>query len=212
MLHILGSLLLENLKPKVLPLSKEEIDFNCIFTGRNEVVAKVMFLQVCVCPRGGGCLPQCMLGCHALPPGSGRPHRDQADPLGPGSPPGTRQTPTPLTRQTPPGSRLQHMVRILLECILVVCLFWGGGVHLTGPWPHSRPYTQYRVPEWPVMKSWHFPWYKGQRVAHLERSDKTNYFPLYLSLNISFCQKMKNFLKVVALCEWPLRHVRSQKR
>ena len=24
-----------------------------IFTGRNEVVAKVMFLQVCVCPQGG---------------------------------------------------------------------------------------------------------------------------------------------------------------
>ena len=39
-----------------------------IITGRNEVVAKVMFLQVCVCPQGGGCLPQCMLGCHTPPP------------------------------------------------------------------------------------------------------------------------------------------------
>ena len=79
-------------------------------TGRNEVVAKVMFLQVCVCPRGGGgCLPQCILGCQTrpppAPPRSGRPPRDQADP-----PP-------------PPGS-IQHTVyerpvRILLECILV---------------------------------------------------------------------------------------------
>ena len=29
-------------------------EFKLIFTGRNEVVAKVMFLQACVCPRGGG--------------------------------------------------------------------------------------------------------------------------------------------------------------
>ena len=59
-----------------------------VITGRNEVVAKVMFLQVSVCPQGGsGCLPQCMLGCH--------PPKDQAD-----TPPGTRQTP-PGTRQTP---------------------------------------------------------------------------------------------------------------
>ena len=27
---------------------------SCLITGRNEVVAKVMFLQACVCPRGGG--------------------------------------------------------------------------------------------------------------------------------------------------------------
>ena len=40
-------------------------------TVRNEV-AKVMFLQVCVCPRGGGGgLPQCMLGYQ--PPGPGTP-------------------------------------------------------------------------------------------------------------------------------------------
>ena len=85
-----------------------------IITGRNEVVAKVMFLQVCVCPRGGGgCLPQCMLGCQTPPPGTrqtppgpGRPPppRNQADtPPGPGRhPPGTRQTTPPRTRQTPP--------------------------------------------------------------------------------------------------------------
>ena len=62
-----------------------------VITGRNEVVAKVMFLQVCVCPQGGGCLPQCMLGCHTLPP------RDQADPPPPdqAKPPQTRQTPPP---------------------------------------------------------------------------------------------------------------------
>ena len=105
-------------------------------TGRNEVVAKVMFLQVCVCPRGGGCLPQCMLGCQtppdqAPPPGPGRhPPKtrqtprtrqiplDQADPPGPGRPPWTRQTPPGPGRPPPdqadphpPGSRLQHSIR-----------------------------------------------------------------------------------------------------
>ena len=45
----------------------------CIITDRNEVVAKVMFLQVCVCPQGGGCLPQCMLGCHTPHPPDGEP-------------------------------------------------------------------------------------------------------------------------------------------
>ena len=61
-----------------------------LFTGRNEVVAKVMFLQVCVCPRGGGesvCLSACW---DAIPP------RDQADP------PRIRQT-LPWDQATPPG-------------------------------------------------------------------------------------------------------------
>ena len=66
-----------------------------IFTGRNEVVAKVMFLQVCVCPQGGGCLPQCMLGCHT-PPGPGRP-----TPPGPGRP--TPPDGEPPRWRTPPG-------------------------------------------------------------------------------------------------------------
>ena len=58
-------------------------------------VAKVMFLHLSVCPRGG--LPQCMLGCHT-PPG--------AD--------------TPRSRPPPHGTRLLlRTVRILLECILV---------------------------------------------------------------------------------------------
>ena len=38
---------------------------SAIITGRNEVVAKVMFLLVSVILfTGGGCLPQCMLGYH----------------------------------------------------------------------------------------------------------------------------------------------------
>ena len=91
-----------------------------IFTGRNEVVAKVMFLETCVCPQGGGgCLPQCMHWYppprtdtppspwdQADPPGTRQmadppwdqedPPTDQADtPPGPGRPPRTRQTPRP---------------------------------------------------------------------------------------------------------------------
>ena len=87
-----------------------------IFTGRNEVVAKEMFLQVCVCPQGG-CLPQCMLGCH--PPRPGRPPCDQADthpspnqadpPRDQADPPRTRQTPPdqadPPDQTDPPGTR-----------------------------------------------------------------------------------------------------------
>ena len=93
-----------------------------------------MFLQVCVCPRGGGCLPQCMLGCHT-PPGMENPPGMEEPPLD-GEPP--QDGGTPREWRTPPGSRLQHTVykrpvRILLECILVflhvsVILFGGGGV------------------------------------------------------------------------------------
>ena len=73
-----------------------------IFTGRNEVVAKVMFLQVCVCPQGGRVSASVHAGM-PYPP-------DQADtPPGPGRPPGTRQTPPGPgrhpPRQTPPGTR-----------------------------------------------------------------------------------------------------------
>ena len=73
-----------------------------IFTGRNEVVAKVIFLHLSVIHsvhRGG--LPQCMLGYHT-PPGPGRP------------PPRTRQTtpprpgrPQPPPDQADPPPRLQ---------------------------------------------------------------------------------------------------------
>ena len=77
-----------------------------LITSRNEVVAKVMFLQVCVCPQGGGCLPQCMLGCQTPPEQADTPQDqadtpDQSDTPGPGRPPQTRQTPSG-TRQTPP--------------------------------------------------------------------------------------------------------------
>ena len=64
-----------------------------VITGRNEVVAKVMFLQVCVCPQGGGCLPQCMLECQTP--------QDKADPPGPGRPPPQDQTDIPPD-QAPP--------------------------------------------------------------------------------------------------------------
>ena len=107
------------------PLADGFTDY--IITGRNEVVAKVMFLQVCVCPHGG----RVSASVHA-----GMPPPTRQTPPGPGRhPPRTRQTPpprdqadTPQTRQTPPlGSRLQHTVyerpvRILLECILVNCM------------------------------------------------------------------------------------------
>ena len=61
-----------------------------------------MFLQVSVCPQGGGCLPQCMLGCHTPPPDQADTPQDQADPLGPGRPPWDQADP-PRTRQTPLG-------------------------------------------------------------------------------------------------------------
>ena len=72
-----------------------------IFTGRNEVVAKVIFLHLSVILSRGG-LPQCMLGYHPLGPGTPQSRH----------PPGTRhppweQTPPEQTppEQTPPGTR-----------------------------------------------------------------------------------------------------------
>ena len=106
------------------PINKETHVISSIFTGRNEVVAKVMFLQVCVCPRGEGV---CLSACWDARPNP--PPRPREKPPGPGRAPRTRQTPPgpgrpPRTRQTPLGSRLQNTVyerpvRILLECILV---------------------------------------------------------------------------------------------
>ena len=98
-----------------------------VFTGRNEVVAKVMFLQVCVCPQGGEegvCLSACW---DTRPPRPGRenpPWTRQTPPQTRENPPQTRETP-PRPGRTPPGRRLQHTVharpvRILLECILVM--------------------------------------------------------------------------------------------
>ena len=84
-----------------------------------------MFLQVCVCPQGGGCLPQCMLECQT-PPGPGKTPQTRQTPPDQADPPWTRQTPPDQADPpAPPGSTLQHAVyerpvRILLECILVI--------------------------------------------------------------------------------------------
>ena len=118
---------------------------NSFITGRNEVVAKVIFLHLSLIHSvhgGGVCLSACWdttprtrqtpPQTRPMPPDQADPPQEQTPP-GPGRPPQTRQTPpldhadppTPHTRQTPPpGSRLQHTVyerpvRILLECILV---------------------------------------------------------------------------------------------
>ena len=123
-----------------------------IFTGRNEVVTKVMFLHVSVIHSVHGGSPE------NLPPPRTRqtpPRTKENPPQGPGRhPPRPRRTPPdqgepppdkgehpppgpgrhthPRTKENPPppGRRLQHTVnerpvRILLECILVilVCTF-----------------------------------------------------------------------------------------
>ena len=64
------------------------VDYKVIFiTGRNEVVAKVMFLHLFVILfTGGGCLPRCMLGYHT-PPGADTP---QSRPPGADTPPRIR--------------------------------------------------------------------------------------------------------------------------
>ena len=81
-----------------------------IFTGRNEVVAKVMFLHVSVILLTGGVSGQPPH--RENPPGPGRPpHREnppgtrQTPPPGRESPLRTRQTPPLQTRQTPPAGR-----------------------------------------------------------------------------------------------------------
>ena len=117
-----------------------------IFTGRNEVLAKVIFLHLFVILFTGGGVPD-----QVHPPGTRYPPRDQVHPPrtrytprdqvppqdqvppppGPGTPPspsGTRSPPCPPagTRYTPPpGCKLRNTVndrpvRILLECILVL--------------------------------------------------------------------------------------------
>ena len=118
-----------------------------VITGRNEVVAEVIFLHLFVIlfTGGGGCLPRCMLGYHTPPeqtcpreqtPPSRHPleqtcpreqtpprsRHSQADTPGTDTPPGSRHPPE--QKLPPPRSRLRHTVnerpvRILLECILV---------------------------------------------------------------------------------------------
>ena len=84
-----------------------------VITGRNEVGAKVIFLHPSVIHsvHGGVCLSACW---DTTP-------REQTAP-----PP--EQTHTPQEQTPPPRKQTQHTVyerpvRILLECILVYCLF-----------------------------------------------------------------------------------------
>ena len=93
--------------------------FRAIFTGRNEVLAKVIFLHLFVILfTGGGCLAR------RTPPGQVPPRTRY--PPGPGTPPSPDQVPSPRS------SKLRNTVndrpvRILLECILVNgCYGWKG--------------------------------------------------------------------------------------
>ena len=52
--------------PKKAINFSDQKDTCFIFTGRNEVVAKVIFLHLSVILFTGGRLPQCMLGYHPL--------------------------------------------------------------------------------------------------------------------------------------------------
>ena len=95
-----------------------------IFTGRNEVVPKIMFLHVSVILSTGG-------GLQAGPPSRENPPSGQGEPPWAGKPPQDQADP-PDQADTPPGRRLQHTVnerpvRILLECILVEIMFFCPG-------------------------------------------------------------------------------------
>ena len=110
-----------------------------IITGRNEVVAKVMFLHVSVILYTGGLRRTPPRTRETPPPGTRQttpdqgeppprenPPWDQGEPPWQGEPPPSRENPPARTKENPPpGRRLQHTVNerpvcILLECILVV--------------------------------------------------------------------------------------------
>ena len=113
-----------------------------IFTGRNEVVAKVIFLHLFVILfTGGGVSASVHAGIpppQEQTPPPDQPHpRDQTPPWEQ-TPPGSRHPPPPEQApprirhppgaDTPLGSRLQHTVyerpvRILPECIIVLKVF-----------------------------------------------------------------------------------------
>ena len=82
----------------------------CLVTGCNEVVAKVIFLHLSVIHsvhRGGGCLPQCILG--YLPPGARYTPLEQTHPLDHVHPP---EADTPLGPGTPPSDQVHpHWIR-----------------------------------------------------------------------------------------------------
>ena len=93
-----------NIKPETLTSLKTLVALmlkhnSWLITGRNEVVAKVMFLQVCVWPQGGRVSASVHAGMPDPP--------DQADPPGPSRhpPPPPDQADTQRTRQIPPQTR-----------------------------------------------------------------------------------------------------------
>ena len=111
-----------------------KIHLPTLITGRNEVLAKVIFLHLSFCSQGGfwqGDPPGM-----ENPPGPDTPPSMET-PLGPDRP--RDQTPPrhgdphrtwpPRDQTPPPGSRLRHTVYdrpvcILLECILVLTCLW----------------------------------------------------------------------------------------
>ena len=102
-----------------------------------------VFTGVCLSTGGGGCLPQCMLGCHSCPPrmenpppGTGQTPPGWRTPPGPGrhpprmeNPPG-KQTPANGLRAAgthPTGmhccfKKLPLLIQIIHKKILVICL------------------------------------------------------------------------------------------
>ena len=102
------------------------VGFTAIFTGRNEVVAKVIFLHLFVILFTGGVSSRENPPAGRTPP----PGLDTPQTRPPWDQTPQEQTPPwdqtlPRADTPPPGSRLQHTVNerpvcILLECILVV--------------------------------------------------------------------------------------------
>ena len=106
-----------------------------VITGRNEVLAKVIFLHLSVIHsvhKGGEYLTR-----PDTPPPSRTSHHPPPDQ----DPPGQD---TPQTRHPPGNSRLRNTVndrpvRILLECILVLSMGWGSLCNVTSclaAWSH----------------------------------------------------------------------------
>ena len=119
-----------------------------LVTGRNKVVAKVIFLHLSVILFTGGSLPQCMLGCQPpgadttppdyvppnyvpprlhtpqdyVPPGLCTPRLHTPQTMYPPDYVPPRTTYPPRLRTPPPGSRLQHTVYERLVRILLECI------------------------------------------------------------------------------------------